>query len=148
MNCHKSSCRQRGFTMIELMLVVAILAIIAAFAVPAFNKSAIRAKRSDALVALEQAAAAQERFFAINSRYSDNADPFAGTDEVTSPQGLYTVTVAVNGAQSTYTATAEPVDSGAQSQDADCTAFTLTNTGQKGSSGAFASAGRPMDCWK
>jgi type IV pilus assembly protein PilE len=146
MSCRNSKAGQFGFTLIEVMIAVVIVAILASIAVPSFTKQSMRSKRSDALVALQQAAAAQERYYAINSRYVANADPFAGTATITSPEQLYSVAVAVSGA--TFTATATPVAGTSQASDSDCTSFTLTNTGAKGSTGGYADGGDAGRCWR
>ena len=140
--------KMHGFTLIELMIVVAVIAIITAIAVPSYQRQVMRSKRSDALVALQQVAAAQERFYAINSRYSTNADPFAATDDIDSPEALYTVAVDINAAGTTYTATASPADGGSQEADTHCASFTLTNTGVKGSTGTYNDDGEGAMCWR
>jgi len=148
MTCYRNKGRQRGFTLVEMVVALSIVAILAAIALPSFKKQTLRSKRSDALVALQQAAAAQERFYAINARYVANADPAAGTASITSPQQLYTITVAINATATTFTATATPVAGRTQANDSDCTTFTLTNTGAQGSTGTYASGGSPGNCWK
>src|SRR5579875_1416722 len=63
--------RKRGFTLIELMVVVAIIAIIAAIAVPAYGRYAYRARRVDGQELLLRIANAQERYYATYNTYGD-----------------------------------------------------------------------------
>ena len=60
-----------GFTLIEIMIVVAIIAIIAAVALPSYLDSVRKARRSDAITALAKAQQAQERFRANNSNFGN-----------------------------------------------------------------------------
>lgn len=61
--------RQRGFTFVELMIVVVIVGLIAAFAYPSYNDYVERTRRSDAQGALMEFAAAMERYYASNNSY-------------------------------------------------------------------------------
>lgn len=84
---------QRGFTMIELMIVVVIIAIIAMIAFPSYQDSIQKAKRTDGQSAVLQVMQAQERFFGQNFRYTDDLTEL-GYDlntGVGSPEGYYTV---------------------------------------------------------
>lgn len=123
--------RQRGVTLLELMIVVAIVSILASIAIPAYSKYTMRARRSDAINSIQLAAAAEEKFYFQSNRYGSNADLnlFSGTGNP-SPEGYYKVVVATDtGNQQTYTITVTPV--GAQAADTDCAQFTLDNIGNK-----------------
>jgi len=63
--------RFTGFTLIELMIVVVIIGVLAAIAYPAYTKYSVQTRRSDAQIALTQAAAAQEKFYSDCSTYAD-----------------------------------------------------------------------------
>ncbi len=63
--------RQQGFTLIELMIVVVVVAILASIAVPAYQEQIAKAKRADAVAALTTAAQALERYYTSNGRYLD-----------------------------------------------------------------------------
>lgn len=84
---------QRGFTLIELMIVVVIIAIIAMVAFPSYQDSIQKAKRTDGQSAVLQVMQAQERFFGQNFRYTEDLTEL-GYDLSTgvgSPEGYYTV---------------------------------------------------------
>ena len=126
---YKQSSRQAGFTLIELMIVVAIIGIISAVAFPSYTSYMKKSRRADAKVALTKMADAQERWYLQNRTYTDDVDEVGGA---TSPDGNYTLAVTaasdaelLNGFEITATATA------AQADDTTCAVFTLASTGAK-----------------
>lgn len=125
------SFRARGFTLIELMIVVAIIAIIAAVAYPSYTNFVMRSRRADGRELLMRIGAAQERFYTNNNRYTSNlADLSLGG---ASEQGFYQLQGPVVGATGqTYTLTAAP--QGPQAIDR-CGNLTLNNLGARGMSG-------------
>jgi type IV pilus assembly protein PilE len=64
----------KGLTLIELLIVIVIVGVLAAIAIPTYSNYMIRARRADAKTALEQVRAAQEMFRAERGRYANNAD--------------------------------------------------------------------------
>ena len=139
-----SLTRSSGFTLIELMIVVAIVAILAAVAYPSYTESVRRGDRAAARAALLEAQQFMERHYAANSRYTTEA---AGTTSPALPARLQAVPVespkydlTLSGpAVNSYTLTATP-------RMADkCGNLTLTNTGVKGRS---ASGPTVQECWK
>jgi type IV pilus assembly protein PilE len=123
--------KQEGFTLIELMIVVAIVGILAAIAYPSYQEQVQKTRRADAQADLMELSSFMERFFTENNRYDQGTDgnaialPFAS-----SPQAgtvFYALTL-VSGA-TTYTLTADPAGT---PQAADrCGTMTLTQTGVK-----------------
>ena len=78
--------RQKGFTLIELMVVVVVVALLAGIALPAYQEQIAKAKRADAVSALLTAAQALERFYTSNGRYLDNDGNLAAVFSTTVPQ--------------------------------------------------------------
>ena len=129
--------RQPGFTLVELMIAVAIVAIITAIALPAYQDQVRRTKRSDGKGFLLEVAAAQERFFTQNVRYGTLAE--LGYADSESAEGYYTIAVAREDDNTTYTLTATPR---APFADDQCGNLRLTNTGVQDST-----EGDAEDCW-
>ena len=67
-----------GFTLVELMITVAILAVLAAVAIPSYSNYLNRAKQADAVIGLKAAQMAQEQFFSENNAYSGTIDILPG----------------------------------------------------------------------
>ena len=123
----------KGFTLIELMIAVAILAIIAAIAIPAYNSQVEKTRRADAVSSITNTAQRLERCFTRNNTYAGCINPTT----FDSADGFYEIEVSVPTA-TTYdlTATAQ----GAQAGDA-CSPFELDELGNR-------SAGSTSDrCW-
>ena len=137
----------RGFTLIELMVVVAIVAILAAIALPSYDRYVKKARRTDAKQALLDFAARQEKFYSTNNRYAANATQLGYTNATTIPVGsgnpsFYTLTFTTTAAPPTFTATAEPL--GTQATD-DCHAYTLDHLGTQGNLPAVTDPS--LNCW-
>ena len=142
---------QTGFTLIELMITVAIVGILASIAIPSYQSSVMKSRRADAKGALLGFENAMERYFTVNNSYlgagaggGDTGTPtiFSGTSPVDGGTPYYNLTINAATA-STYTLNATPT--GAQSNDK-CGTLTLTHTGVKGVAGA-ASGVTVNDCW-
>lgn len=129
---------QAGFTLTELMITVAILAVIIAIAVPSYGIYAVRANRGEGKVAVLQAAQALERCFTRHNAY--NSGDCNVTFPITSENGWYVITVDRGAANFELTAT--PQNSQA-TQDTECGNLTVTHTGRRDISGT----GTVEDCW-
>lgn len=136
--------REKGFTLLELMIVVVIIAILAALAIPAYGRYAIRAHRVDGQELLLRMANAQERWYANHNKYGANTDlgfanPAISDKQYYSVANVVGADPAGNSSQA-FTATATPING--QERD-DCANLTITNTGQKAASGSTNNG----SCW-
>ncbi len=138
----KNKNTQKGFTLIELMIVVAILGILSAIALPSYTRYVEKSRRTDAKVELLRIAQLQESFFAQNLTYANSLTQLGlPTNTVLSADRYYNVTVftttpancntAGNPACITYQLSALPVAARAQSGDATCTGFGIDNVTRK-----------------
>lgn len=90
--------RQQGFTLIEIMIAVAIIGILAAIAIPSYNNSRLKGNRSDGLAILNEVMQAQERFAAANGTYTTNMTAMGYVANQPSDKGYYQVSAATCGA--------------------------------------------------
>jgi type IV pilus assembly protein PilE len=147
-----SNPEQRGFTLLELMIVVVIVGILSAFAYPSYMQYVVSTKRTAATSVLLQVADRQQQFFMDNKTYTADmtnlgfsASPLVVGDDgrpLTSgnAKSVYTISMS-NVAVTTYTITATPLNA-QLTRDTDCGALTLDQSLAKGAGGAVA------DCWK
>jgi type IV pilus assembly protein PilE len=138
-----------GFTLIELMITVAIVAILASIAIPSYSRYVLRANRGEAKTVLLEASQFMERNFTEANTYQKNA---AGADialPATQSPKTGTIKYSISFAdgsptQSAFTLRAIP--QGGQTND-ECGTLTLNSLGQQGASGAEGSAAI-SDCWR
>jgi len=134
--------KSRGMTLIELVIVVSIIGLLAAIAVPSYRQYVLRANRAEAKSALLNLAAAQEKFYLQNNTYATNslistAAPTGLGLPATTEKGYYTLTIA-NGANAAgFSATATAAASHAA--DTRCATFTIDQTGTRSATNT--------DCW-
>ncbi len=133
----------RGFTLIEVMIVVAIVALIAAFGYPAYEEYIIRSNRAIAKSKLLELASRQEQFFANNKRYSTTLADLGYNSQYVNQQSelsgladaIYTLSVA-SPTVTTYTLTATPTVGTRQAAKDSCAALSIDQTGDRTISGA------------
>lgn len=123
-----------GFTLIEIMIVVAILGILASIAYPSYVRHVQRAHRTDAEAALMQNAQALERHYTENNTYAT----FNSNDLVQSDR--YTIAFPTNPTATSFILTATPIAGSTQADDV-CKILTLEHTGARSSSGSG------QGCW-
>ena len=152
MNEHNNMKKlQHGVSLLELMIVVAIVAIISAFAFPSYMQYVVSTKRTVATSALLQVADRQQQFFMDNKQFTSDltnlgfaANPLVLADDGNNvaagdSDAVYSISLS-NVAVTTYTITAAPLH-GQASRDTDCASLTLDQAGARGNSGGGD------DCW-
>ncbi len=130
-----TSRSQRGYSLIEMMIVISILGIIAGIAAVGFGGYIVQANRQDAVSLLSNTVLRLERCFTLEGTYNG-----ACTLRTTSEEGYYSLVA--NRQTQTYTLTAVPVAGSRQENDTDCGSLSITATGEKNASGA-----KGPDCW-
>lgn len=122
---------KRGFTLIELMITVAVIAIIAAIAIPSYQSHVAKSRRTDAITQLLHAQLMQEQLWlsSSNREYSSSTSALGLVDNnyykfsSTSTKSTYTLTATAHGTQA--------------KQDATCTPLTINQNGDR----------TPANCW-
>lgn len=148
-----STLKCGGFTLIELMIVVAVVGVLAAVAYPSYTEQVRKSRRSDAIAEISKAQQAQERWRSNNPSYSGDVSSSStglklttGSTAATSynlPSGYYSLAISgVTAAGYTLTATA----AGTQASDTKCTTLIATMTGGNISYDKTGS-GSVKSCW-
>ena len=135
----------RGFTLIELMVTVAIVSILATIAIASYSSQIQKSRRTDARSALLDLAGREENLFSTTNAYSATPSdlgygPVGSNFPITVGSGYYSVTVAIP-TPTSYTITATPV--GSQAADTTCATLSVNQLGVQSSTGT----GTAATCW-
>ncbi len=154
--------KSSGFTLIELMIVVAIVGILASIAYPSYTQYVQKSKRTEAMVALMQAAQIQEKYYSQNLRYAKDAAQLS-VSAITENR-LYDIVISGKNSDGgdcsndvgppvdsdtyciDYQVKATAKEGESQRQDEICRIFTITNTGAKASENS-AGDDSTATCW-
>ncbi|WP_054014111.1 type IV pilin protein [Pseudoalteromonas sp. R3] len=129
-----------GFTLIELMITIAILGILASIAYPSYSLYVKRAARAEAASTLLDAANKQEQYFVDNRQYASTLAELGL--QTTTENDYFTLTIALGANLNTFTITAT-ASGGPLEDDPDCTTLTINNLNIRGSTGNFTAD----QCW-
>jgi type IV pilus assembly protein PilE len=131
----------RGITLVELLVVMVIIGILSAIAIPSYRNYTLRANRADAKTALLAMAGAMERCFTRFNSYAED-DGCAVVFDVPSTEGKYRITAPIQ-TEVAFTLRATPQDG--QADDTQCGSFTLDNANSRGVTGSLSAT--PLACW-
>lgn len=133
--------QQNGFTLVELMIAVAIVGILTSVGYPSYQKHIQKAKRSEAQAALVSFATAMEQWRVENNNsYAIPTGTSIFTNQVPTDGGTKTYSLSVTADATSYTLKATP-----EQTDEECGVLVLSNKGEKGSKDALTDT---AGCWE
>ncbi|MHB1949261.1 MAG: type IV pilin protein [Gammaproteobacteria bacterium] len=128
-----------GFSLLELLTVIAIISILSAFCFPIYSQHILQAKRSEAILSLTKLASALEQHYSIHHTYKNATLKTLGFPENVA-DNHYQLLLATT--ETSYKVAAEPLATQAK-KDTLCGTLTLNTQGEKG----FSGSGKLKDCW-
>jgi type IV pilus assembly protein PilE len=150
----KPSTTSEGFTLIELMIVVAIIGIIAAIGYPSYQESTAKARRSDGQGALLGFASALERHYAENNNYlgtAVDADTNGALDNTGPPASIFPAEAPLDGTNKFYDLSLTTIDAAGQTYTLQATPKNVM-AGDRCGNLTYTSAGArgadETDCWR
>jgi len=135
--------RERGFNLIELMIVVVVVAILAMIAIPSYRRYVVRSHRTEAQRALLDLAGREERYFYANNAYAPSVSALGGASTAEGGNYLLSIDPAVS-ASTDYVITATAIGT-QQRDDQDCQTLSINRAGARSATGAASSAS--TICW-
>jgi type IV pilus assembly protein PilE len=138
---------RRGFTLLELLIVLVLVGVVAALALPGFRQQMARVHRTEAMTALLQLQGAEEKFYLRHNAYTSNISdaPPAGLGIPTATSSnRYLLSIAIADDRQSFIATAAPALGGGQEADLECLAFSIDARGRRAVSGTRDA----RHCWK
>jgi type IV pilus assembly protein PilE len=141
----RRASRSSGFTLIELMIVVAIVGILAAIAYPSYQEQVRKGRRADAMAQLVTLAQAYERYYTSNNTYDGFWATVQAAGQDQSPlEGTAYYELDSNWTRTSFTITATRLTAGGQSSDR-CGELSITHAGTKLITNATATR---EECWR
>lgn len=119
--------KMTGFTLIEILVVIAIISILSSIAIYNYRNYLLRAHRSDAIKLLLDTAAREENYYSFKYKYTDDLSDLGQIANQTE-YGYYKLSIILSDSGKTYTLQAKPI--GAQENDS-CGTFELNSDGEK-----------------
>lgn len=131
-----------GFTLIELMIALAIVGILTAIALPAYQESVRKSQRTEAKGALLDLANRMEKYYTENNTYATATLALVNANATTTPNAYYNISISAQNANS-YSLLATPAAGKPSAKDTKCINYTLDSAGTRGNTGT----GSVSDCW-
>ena len=129
----------RGFTLIEAMIVVAIIGLIAAIGYPSYRDQVMKSRRAEGKAFALEIADRLERYYADKLTYTTTITDLGFTSKVEPDAGYYEAAITTTDPNLNYTITVKPVAGSSQTKDK-CKSFTVNSQGTRTSN--------PADCWE